>query len=185
MRSQHRLPCSGRAEGPLWQSLCNQTLCSPANLPAHHSAGWIHTQAAALRAKQPSIWGSDMRIATRRLSIRIPALPPHVSAAGNQPAAAGSLGLCQGTGMTQDWLQHRRWGMTGLRHMSSEQRTGESISRHYGLKRSVRVAATGEAGFVKGAGVVGCPFHVLVGFHQLPLSRTTCMRLPLVCLFAH
>ncbi|BDA49473.1 NAD(H) kinase 1 [Coccomyxa sp. Obi] len=38
--------------------------------------------------------------------------------------------------------------------MSSEHRTAESASRHYGLKRSVRVAASGEAGFVKGAGVV-------------------------------
>ncbi len=143
MRSQHRLPCSGTAEGPLWQSLCNQTVCSPANLAAHHRAGWIHSQAAALRAKQPSIWGSDMRTATRRIWMPISL---HVSAAANQPAA-GSTPLWQGTGMAQGWLQHGRWGSTGLRRMTSEPRTGDNTSQHYGLKRSVRVAAGGEAGF--------------------------------------
>lgn len=170
MRNQYRLPCSGRSEGPLWQSLCNQKLRSP----AHHTVGWVHTQAAALKAKQLSIWGPNMRSAPRRFSILTQALLPHASTAGTQPAAARSLSLWHRTGMAENRLQQGRWGMTGLRHMSSEIRTGDSISRHYGLKRSVRVAATGEAGFVKGAGVVGRLSRFFVGAYFPSSSLITC-----------
>ncbi len=176
MHADYSLPCVGMANAPAWGTLSRQSIrCHGAHqVPDDmRQLGCFHSQSQSL---------AGQKLNARRLvspAARSFATGPSLAAPSRPCSSLSARSLVMRASTGQRWLQHGHWGRTGLRHAGSQSGSGESASGHCGLRRSVRVAANGEAGFIKGAGVVRCACldHLLclacIGCETCPLSKTS------------
>ena len=167
MQAAHSLPCVGMAEAP--SLLMRRT--------HGHGAHSLPGDMRQLGRKLVPCAARDLKSPVKRdFSTGTSA---QSAFHGRQCGAPSAGHLVQRGGAVQRWLHHGQWGSrTGLRHAGSQSNSGESTPEHYGLRRSVRVAANGEAGFVKGAGVVSHPPF----YRLMERDLCTCPNHSLTCI---
>lgn len=168
MQGQHKLPCKGVAEGPLWHCLLRHGKHSAAArvLPGRiNLLRQLHTQSDHLTGQRLDTCAARKRMSTSPLGQSSSEVSAKLPSQFRASHAAGIVGRRQG------WLKQ---SMLGLRHKCSRSMGDEQMSAHSGLRRSVRLAASSdkscEAGFVKGAGVVTSPSQ----HARLPLCTACC-----------